>query len=182
MRFSPPAGLCVFVACTATSVFGQSAEIQPVRATAGTVLTFYSQTRLNPVAGNALDVLSKKTALKVKLNNSVDSTVDRDGFEFRGSLVGPLMSGKEVIVRAGAEVHGLLVLLRSRSHPEGFRYELLITTITENGKAYELTASLNPSLVDGSATHAANTNPNPVPREDGKDPRATVAKAPETKN
>jgi hypothetical protein len=48
-------------------------------------------------------------------------------------------------------------LLRSRSHPEGFRYELLITSLTDHGKSYILTASLNPSLADSRT--ASNTKP-----------------------
>jgi hypothetical protein len=45
-------------------------------------------------------------------------------------------------------VRGLLVLLRSKTHPEGFRYELLITRLIDHGKSYDLTASLNPSFLD----------------------------------
>jgi hypothetical protein len=61
----------------------------------------------------------------------------------------------EVIVRSEAEVRGLLVLLRSRSHPDGFRYELLVTGITDRGKSYDLTASLNPSFLDPGAQPTA---------------------------
>jgi len=63
-------------------------------------------------------------------------------------LAAPLVSGGQVIVRNEAEVRGLLVLLRSRSHPEGFRYELLVTSLTDRGKSYDLTASLNPTFLD----------------------------------
>jgi hypothetical protein len=45
-------------------------------------------------------------------------------------------------------VRGLLVLLRSRTHPEGFRYELLLTGINVNGKMQDLTAILNPTFGD----------------------------------
>ena len=40
------------------------------------------------------------------------------------------------------------MLLGSRNHPDGFRYELLITSFDVNEKSYELTASLNPSFFD----------------------------------
>ena len=52
------------------------------------------------------------------------------------------------IVHAGSEVQVLLVLLRSKNHPDGFRYELLVTSVTDQGKAYAMTASLNPSFAE----------------------------------
>ncbi len=182
MRFSLPAGLCVLGVCVASSALGQGAGIQPVRATAGTVLTFHLQTRLNPAARNVLDSLPKGTELRVRLLESIDSSVDRDGFEFRGSLTSPLMSGNEVIVRADAEVRGLLVLLRSRNHPGGFRYELLLTHITEKERIYDVTASLNPSLIDSSAAPAESANANPVTGEGRKERQGTVAKTAERQN
>ena len=87
--------------------------------------------------------------------DSVDSDSDRDGTEFHGTLATPLVLEGEVIVHSEAEVRGLLVLLRSKSHPEGFRYELLVTGLTDRGKSYDLTASLNPSFVDTAAHPAA---------------------------
>ena len=182
MRFFLQAGVYALGLCAATPVFAQSANVHPLRASAGAVLTFYSQTRLNPPSRNALDALPKGTELKVKLHESIDSRIDRDGFEFHGSLTSPLMLGSEVLVRADAEAHGLLVLLRSRNHPEGFRYELLITSITENGKNYELTASLNPSFADTTAAAAAGVNPNPAPRESGEGRQAAVGATSESKN
>jgi hypothetical protein len=172
--------LCTIGVCAA-SANAQSASIQPIHANAGAVLTFYSQTRLNPGMGNILDVLPKGTELKIRLLDSVDSAVDRDGLEFRGILVAPLSAGNEVIVHADAEVRGLLVLLRSGKHPEGFRYELLITSITENGKAYELTASLIPSFLDDGVQKPANAAP-AAHGTDAKEPPASVAKTPERKN
>src|SRR5438552_3621549 len=67
---------------------------------------------------------------------------------FRGTLVTPLVSEGEVIVHSEAEVRGLFVLLRSKTHPEGFRYELLVTGLTDRGKSFDLTASLNSSFLD----------------------------------
>jgi hypothetical protein len=122
--------------------------VAPVRVAAGTVLNFHLQTRLNPTHGDALDALPKGTILQVRMLDSIDSDVDRDGAEFHGSIVTPLPLGEDVIVHPEAEVRGLLVLLRSRSHPEGFRYELLLTGLTDHGKSYDLTASLNPSFLD----------------------------------
>jgi hypothetical protein len=138
-----------------SAAYGQNAGIQPVLVSAGTIGTFYSQTRLNPVAGNALDELPKGTILKVRVLEAIDSNVDRDGLQFRGALVTALIAGHEVIVHAEAQAHGLLLLLRSRNHPDGFRYELLITSIDVNGKYYELTASLNPSFFNSVGAYAS---------------------------
>jgi hypothetical protein len=179
MRCALPLVLCAFGA-QAIAVYGQSTGIQPVHVAAGTVLTFYSQTRLNPAAGNALDVLPKGTVLRVKLLESIDSSVDRDGLEFRGSLVTPLAFGNEVLVRSDAEVRGLLVLLRSKSHPQGFRYDLLITSVTDNGKSYDLTASLNPSFFEAAGQQASNANS--ATRQSAKGPQPSTAKLPENKN
>ncbi len=59
-----------------------------------------------------------------------------------------LISGDEVVVHSDAEVHGLLALLRSRNHPEGFRYDLMITSLVDHGKSYTLTATLDSSFFD----------------------------------
>jgi len=139
--------LC-FIGLFAIPAHSQSPTVEPLRVTAGTVLKFHLQTRLNPTGGDTLDVLPKGTILQVRMLDSIDSTTDRDGAEFHGMLAAPLVSASEVVVRTEAEVRGLLVLLRSRSHPGGFRYELLVTSVTDRGKSYDLTASLNPSFVD----------------------------------
>jgi hypothetical protein len=57
-----------------------------VQVPAGTTVTFCSQTRLNPAAGNVLDELAKGTPLKVSVLEAFDSNVDRNGLQFRGSL------------------------------------------------------------------------------------------------
>ena len=141
------------VAVCLTSAFAsvapaQTSSIIPVRATAGTVLTFYLHARLNPTSGDSLDGLPKGTLLRVKMLDSIDSAVNADGAEFRGTVVSGLTSSGELVIHPGSEVRGILALLRSRSHPEGFRYELLITSLTDQGKSYALTASLNPSFAD----------------------------------
>ena len=150
------------VAVCLTSAFasvaqGQTSSIVPVRVTAGTVLTFYLHARLNPTSGDSLDGLPKGTLLRVKMLDSIDSAVNADGAEFRGTVVSGLTSSGELVIHTGSEVRGILALLRSRSHPEGFRYELLITGLTDQGKSYALTASLNPSFVDSPI--ASNSKP-----------------------
>jgi len=147
MRHSFAVLLCS-VSLFATAAPAQSPDIAPIRVAAGTVLKFHLQTRLHPTAADALDALPKGTVLQVRMSDTVDSAADRDGTEFHGTLTAPLLLGGEVIVPSEAEVRGLLVLLRSRSHPDGFRYELLLTGLSDHGKSYDLTASLSPSFVD----------------------------------
>jgi hypothetical protein len=147
MRHSFAAVLCS-ISLLASAAPAQNPDVAPVRVTAGTILKFHLQTRLHPTAADALDALPKGTVLQVRMLDTVDSATDRDGTEFRGTLTAPLLLGGEVIVPAEAEVRGLLVLLRSRSHPDGFRYELLLTGLTDHGKSYDLTASLNSSFLD----------------------------------
>jgi hypothetical protein len=154
MRHSFAAVLCSIAAVlysisvVAIATPAQNPDVAPVRVTAGTVLKFHLQTRLHPTAADALDALPKGTVLQVRMLDTVDSAMDRDGTEFHGVLAAPLVLGSEVIVPSDAEVRGLLVLLRSRIHPDGFRYELLLTGLTDRGKSYDLTASLNPSFLD----------------------------------
>jgi len=155
MRRSFAAVLCS-ITLLANAASGQSPAVAPVRVTAGAVVKFHLQTRLNQTSGDALDALPKGTVLEVRMLDSVDSDVDRDGAEFHGTLAVPLVLGAEVIVHSEAEVRGLLVLLRSKSHPEGFRYELLVTGLTDHGESYDLTASLNPSFVDPAVQPAAD--------------------------
>jgi hypothetical protein len=155
MRRSFAVLLCS-VSLLANPAFGQSVAIAPVRVAVGAVLKFHLQTRLNP-SGDALDALPKGTVLEVRMLDSIHSDTDRDGAEFHGTLVTPLVLEGEVIVHSEAEVRGLLVLLRSKSHPEGFRYELLVTGLIDRGKSYDLTASLNPSFVDPDAPPTADS-------------------------
>ena len=139
--------LCL-ISLFASPTPSQNAIAAPVRVAAGTILNFHLQTRLNPSAGDTLDALPKGTVLQVRILDSIDSGADRDGTEFHGLLAAPLLLEGEVVVRSEAEVRGLLVLLRSRNHPDGFRYELLVTGLTDRGKSFDLTASLNPSFLD----------------------------------
>jgi hypothetical protein len=164
------------VAVCLSSAFASVAQGQtssttpvPVRVTAGTVLTFYLHARLNPTSGDGLDGLPKGTLLRVKMLDSIDSAVNADGTEFRGTVMSGLTSSGELVIHPESEVRGILALLRSKSHPEGFRYELLITGLTDHGKSYALTASLNPSFTDSPV--AANSKPatkdKPKPSESG---------------
>lgn len=159
----------------AVSVFGgtargQNANIEPIHAQLGTVLTFHVQTRLNPTDRNEMDVLPRGTAIRVKMLNGVDSSVDRDGSEFHGEVLDSVSAGSRVVVHSESEVRGILVLLRSKNHPEGFRYELLVTSVTDHSKTYDLTASLNPSFFDGGAPAPPNSK-----AEAQRDPSATDA-------
>ena len=156
MRRSFAAVLCL-ADLFAAATYSQAPAVAQVRVAAGTVLKFHLQTRLHPTAADALDALPKGTVLEVRMLDSIDSATDRDGTEFHGMLAAPLVIGGGVIVRSEAEVRGLLVLLRSRSHPEGFRYELLVTRLTDRGTSHVLTASLNPSFLDAAAQPAADS-------------------------
>jgi hypothetical protein len=169
--------LC-FIGLITGTARGQNSSIEPLHAAAGTVLTFYLQTRLNPTDGDALDVLPRGTLLRVKILDSVDSRVNHDGSRFHGSMESAVVSGDEVVVHSDAEVRGLLVLLRSQSHPEGFRYELLITDITDGGKSYTLTASLNPSFFDTGTPPAAGSKAGTKENSRAKEP--AIVKLPGT--
>ncbi len=142
--------LCVGSVLAGTAQ-AQKSTASPLQIPAGSILTFHLQTRLHPT-GDALDALPKGTELQVKILESIDSRTARDGSEFHGTLVSPLLSGTAVVMPMETPVHGILALLRSRNHPEGFRYELLVTGITDQGQQIPLTASLNSSFADSPST------------------------------
>jgi hypothetical protein len=146
----------------------QTSGVMPLHLAAGTVVTFHVQSRLRSSGGDALDPLPPGTPLRVKLADAIDSTKDRDGSPFRGTLVAQIAAGGAVI-HEDAEVRGILVLLRSKSHPDGFRYELMVTDVSEEGQAHPLTASLSQSLFESIPSTSS-----PV-RSDGK-PAARTAK------
>jgi hypothetical protein len=83
--------LCL-VGLFASPVLGQKTGVEPIHATTGTVLTFLVQTRLHANNGNEADALAKGTVIYVKLLDSIDSSVDRDGAEFHGVVVSPILS------------------------------------------------------------------------------------------
>jgi hypothetical protein len=150
------AAFCV-ITVLAGVVLGQNVIVEPVRAASGSILTFHLQTRLHPTSENVPDVLPSGTELRVRILDRMDSGVDHDGAEFHGVVVSPIAEGNETIVHADAEVQGILVLLRSKSHPDGFRYDLLITRLTDHGKSYSLTASLGASVFEPTRTAIAAT-------------------------
>lgn len=160
--------LCL-VGLLASTTHGQAFRIEQVRASAGTVLTFYLHARLDATSGDSVDSLPKGTLLRVKMLDSIDSAINADGTEFHGTVMSGLASSGEVVIHPESEVRGILALLRSRAHPEGFRYELLITSLTDHGKSYTLTASLNPSLADSHAGSNAKpaTGASPKSSESG---------------
>jgi hypothetical protein len=128
--------------------FSQSVGISPLRIPAGSVVNFQLQSRLSPTTDDAADSLPPGTTLRVKLLDPIDSQTEEDGAAFQGVLVSPVEQNDHVVIGANAEAHGLLALLRSRQHPEGFRYELLVTSLVDGGKSYVVTASLDSSLFE----------------------------------
>ena len=160
------AGAFVSVAQSQTA---QTSGIVPVHVTAGTVLTFYLHARLNPTSGDSLDGLPKGTLLRVKMLDSIDSTVNADGTEFHGTVLSGLTASGGLVIHPESEVKGILALLRSQSHPEGFRYELLVTSLADHGRSYALTASLTPSLADSRvpSTTKPGAKDNPKSSESG---------------
>ena len=167
MKRVAAAVLCL-ASAFANAARGQASKIEQVQVVSGTVLTFYLHARLNPTNGDAVDALPKGTLLRVKMLDSIDSSVNPDGTEFHGLVVSALASEGNVVIHRESEVRGILALLRSRSHPEGFRYELLITGLSDHGKSYALTASLNPSFSDSSASAAKPaTKDSPKPAGSG---------------
>jgi len=168
--------LCA-VSVFAISSFAQVSTpgIEPIRVPAGSILAFHLQTRLRHTEADPLDALPQGTVFHVKMLTSVDSNADRDGSEFRGSVVSDLSLGDGVVIHSNAEVRGLLVLLRSKNHPDGFRYELLLTELTDQGKSYPLTASLNASFFDaGSQPPATANSPTKVESKELPKPTATA--------
>jgi len=147
---SQPMRLPTVVVLCITAIFAKplrsQTSLEPMHVSPGTVLTFHVQTRLHPGTGNDAGVLPSGTVLRVKILDSIDSAVDRDGSEFRGVVASSVVAGKVTVLHSDSEVRGIFALLRSRNHPEGFRYELLITGINDRGKNYDLTASLNSSF------------------------------------
>ena len=159
-----PAALSLLALALAT--YGQTFKVKPLRVSAGTVLTFYLHARLNTASGDGVDGLPKGTLLRVKMLESIDSAVNGDGTEFHGTVVSGLASSREVVIHPDSEVRGILALLRSRSHPDGFRYELLITSLTDHGKSYVLTASLRPSLADSPVPSPSNHDTGVSPKSE----------------
>ena len=143
LAFAVLCAACLFTVPTE----GQTTAVVPLRLAAGTIVTFHVQSRLRPTGDGAADAYPPGTQLQVRILDPIDSTQDRDGSNFRGVLVSSITS-EGTVVPADAEVRGLLVLLRSKDHPDGFRYELIVTGIIADGVPHALTASLGSSLFD----------------------------------
>jgi len=90
-------------------------------------------------------------------------------------VVSDLSLGDGVIIHADSEVRGLFVLLRSKSHPDGFRYELLLTELIDHGKSYPLTASLNSSFYDASAQSSPSSTGSATKVDAKESPKVNVA-------
>jgi hypothetical protein len=140
--------VAAIVVLFAAPSFSQSASIRPLQIPAGAIVNFELQSRLNPSTADPADALPAGTKLRVKLLDEIDSRVDQDGSAFQGVLVLPLEQNDHVVLGANARVNGLFALLRSRQHPEGFKYELLVTNVVDGGRSYVVTASLDPSLFE----------------------------------
>ena len=154
---NPSSVILLMLTVFAGASFAQKYSIEPMHFAAGTTLTFHLQTRLNPVQANEMDSLPRGTAIQVKLLAPVDSATEADGAAFRGEIAAPVASGSGVILHAGAEVSGVLALLRNRAHPGGFRYELLVTGVRDRDKSYDLTASLSPSVFEAASGPASGS-------------------------
>jgi hypothetical protein len=135
-----------------------SSAIAPLRIPAGTIVNFQLQTRVKATAADALGELPKGTLLRVKLLDSIDSAADRDGSAFRGLIVSSVALENRVVIHSDAQVRGLFALLRSATHPEGFRYDLLVTGLTDHGQSYTLTAFLDLDLSGGPAKSSLQTD------------------------
>ena len=147
--------VAAIVVLFAAPSFSQNASIRPLQIPAGAIVNFELQSRLNPSAGDPADALPAGTKLRVKLLDNIDSSVDQDGSAFQGVLVSPLEQNNRIVLGANAQVNGLFALLRSRQHPEGFKYELLVTNVVDGGRSYVVTASLDPSLFEPAPTQTA---------------------------
>src|SRR5207302_9436130 len=88
----------LLLAALAIGICGQCFRVEPVRVSAGTVLTFYLHARLNATGGDGVDGLPKGTLLRVKMLDSIDSAVNSDGTEFHGTVVSGLASSREVVI------------------------------------------------------------------------------------
>ncbi len=151
------AGVLFAVSLFSLPAWSAPPAISQVHVTAGSVLNFQLQTRLKASNSDAMDEFPAGTVVRVKMLETIDSTRDADGTPFRGVLVSSLASGREIVAHTDAAVTGMLVLLRSREHPDGFKYVLLVTRISDGGKSYPVTASLSSSLYDPS-DKSANVN------------------------
>jgi hypothetical protein len=158
----------VCVACLISAGAGaQTVAVKPIQFMSGTVLTFHLQTRLKVDAGDVLNDFPADATLQVKMLSSTGPAANPDGIPFQGIVMLPLSVAGSVVIHPGALVNGLQVLLRNKNHPEGFRYELLITNVVNQGESHTVSAFFD--------TPSSGTNESKLSGPDLATTGATVA-------
>ncbi len=175
MRYISTLLVCA-LALFAGATRGQTLSVKPIQFESGTVFSFQLQPRLQASAGDPLNSIPSGTLLQVKMLDTAHRDAEADGLPFRGTVTSSLTVGGQVIIHSEAEVQGIQILLRNKNHPEGFRYELLITDLTDQGQSYTITAFFDPTFAgangetsprtyagspEGSPTHPA-ASPKPM--------------------
>ena len=145
MRYSPALLVCILVLFAATA---DGQNVKPIQYKAGMVLSFHLQTRLQADAGDTLNELPSGAVLSIEMLDDAQRDANADGVPFRGIVTAAVSYNGDVLIHSAAEVQGIQILLRSRNHPEGFRYELLITGLTDQGRSQTITAFFDPSLAE----------------------------------
>jgi hypothetical protein len=160
VRYICASFVCV-LALFAVAAYGQDLSLKPIRFESGTVFSFRLQTRLQTSSEDMMNSLPSGTVLQIKMLASAQRDADADGAPFRGTVVSPISYGGQVLIHSAATVEGIQILLRNRAHPDGFRYELLITDLTDQGQSYTITAFFDPALTeeDGARSPAAIAGP-----------------------
>jgi hypothetical protein len=139
----------------ASGAVAQTPSVKPIQFISGTILTFRLQTRLKADAGDVLNDFPADATLQVKMLSSTGPAANPDGISFQGIVMLPLSVAGNVVIHPGALVNGLQILLRNKNHPEGFRYELLITGLVDQGESHTVTAFFD--------TPAPGTNESKLP-------------------
>jgi hypothetical protein len=148
--------VCALV-LSAGSTRGQTLGVKPIQFESGTVFSFQLQPRLQARAGDPLNRIPSGTLLQVKMLDTARRDSEADGFPFRGTVMSSLTVGGQVIIHSEAEVQGIQILLRNKNHPEGFRYELLITDLTDQGQSYTITAFFDPTFGEANGETSPHT-------------------------
>jgi hypothetical protein len=92
--------------------------------------------RLNPAA---LVIIPEGTRVSIRLVDSIDSDKNRAGDTFRATLDSPVMVGDRVVVPKDADIEGQVLDVKSAGHFTGRSdLALVLTTLSVNGKSYEL--------------------------------------------
>jgi hypothetical protein len=97
------------------------------------------------------------TMVCVVMLDSVDSSVNRVGQTFTGTLAFPLTSGDEVVVAEGTEVLVMLTQARQAGSQQGSsQLELALKSITYRGTTYELYSSMVTAEGESRGRHSAH--------------------------